>query len=146
MRTNFLISAVFGAFCIAAGTAQAQIAGEVVSTGGAEGNVLVTREGQTYPILRGDPIFEGDIITTRRGSSATISASNCRVQLSASEQVTVSERMCDPGAVLPAALPDQLPQQQNLLTPTRLLIGGATIGVVAALLLADDDDDEPVSP
>ena len=146
MRTNFLISALIGAFCVTAGTAQAQIVGEVVSTGGADGNVLVTREGQTYPILDGDPLFDGDIITTRRGSSATLSASNCRLQLSASEQVTVSDRMCEPGAILPAALPNQLPQERSLITPARLVIGGATVGVIAALLRADDDDDEPVSP
>lgn len=146
MRTKFSIFALSFAFCVTAGTAQAQIAGEVVSTGGADGNVLVTREGQTYPILEGDPIFDGDIITTRRGSSATVAANGCRLQLSASEQVTVSDRMCDPGAILPAALPDQLPEQQNSITPTRLLIGGASVGVIAALLLADDDDDEPVSP
>ena len=145
MRLSVSIPILAGFLCIAAGPANAQLTGEVASTGGQAGNVLVTREGQTYPILKGDPVFEGDIVTTRRGSSATLEVPGCRLSLSASEQVTISDRMCEPDAILPAALPDQLPDQTGLITPTRLLIGGAAIGAVA-LLLADDDDDAPASP
>ncbi|MEL7547232.1 MAG: hypothetical protein AAGJ84_11310 [Pseudomonadota bacterium] len=146
MPSKFIAFTTLLMACAGAMPAYAQVAGEVVSTGGQQGSVLVTREGQTYPILRGDPIFEGDIITTRRGSSATLSTNDCRVQLSASEQVTVSGAMCGPDAIVPAAMAVQLPEQAGLITPARLLIGGATVGVVAALLLSDDDDDEPVSP
>ena len=147
------VGAVGCAICLlmSPSLALAQQVGQVVSTGGGLGNVLVTRDGETYPILEGDPVFENDIISTRRGGSVSISANGCRVGLGGLSQVAVNDRFCSPGAVAEATNPAATVSQvrpavagMTLSGPTVLLgVGGAA--VLGALALSGGDD-SPASP
>jgi hypothetical protein len=133
------------------GSAVAQEVGQVVSTGGGLGNVLVTRDGETYPILEGDPVFANDIISTRRGGSASIRANGCRVGLSGLNQVIINDGFCSPGAVAEATNPAATVSQA---TPTvagvgisgsTILLGVGGVAVLGALAVGGGDD-SPASP
>lgn len=81
------------------GTAHAQSAGLVASTSGDPGGVLVTRDGETYSILTGDPVFEGDIISTTSSASASVTAFGCTVSLRSNRAITLDRAFCDPSAI-----------------------------------------------
>lgn len=81
------------------GSAHAQSAGVVASTSGDPGGVLVTRDGETYSILSGDPVFDGDIISTTSSAGAAVSAYGCTVSLRSNRAITLDGAFCDPGAI-----------------------------------------------
>ncbi|MEL7547235.1 MAG: hypothetical protein AAGJ84_11325 [Pseudomonadota bacterium] len=81
------------------GTAQAQSAGIVASTTGDPGGVLVTRDGESYSILEGDPVFPGDIISTTSAARAAVTAFGCTVNLDANRAITLDGQFCQPTAV-----------------------------------------------
>lgn len=82
-----------------AGTAHAQSAGVVASTSGDPGGVLVTRDGETYSILTGDPVFQGDIISTTSSATASVTAFGCTVSLQTNRAIALDAGFCDPNAI-----------------------------------------------
>ena len=79
--------------------AHAQSAGVIASTSGDPGGVLVTRDGETYSILTGDPVFEGDIISTTSSAGASVTAYGCTVNLRNNRAITLNPAFCDPSAI-----------------------------------------------
>ena len=55
----------------------------------------MTRGGSTYSLAAGDPIFEGDRITTRSNGAITITANGCTVSLEAESSTVVNDAFCN---------------------------------------------------
>jgi hypothetical protein len=139
------------AAALLAAPAVAQQVGEVTSTSGALGNVLVTRDGETYPILAGDPVFADDVISTRRGGTVQISANGCSVGMGGLSEVAVNSSFCAPGAVAQATSPTATVAQATptvagiSASGTTVLLGLGGVAVLGALA-AGGGDDSPASP
>ena len=143
--TKLLIvaTALSGCFSLA----NAQSAGAVDETSGAPGGVLVTRDGESYGILSGDPVFAGDVVSTTSAATATISAFGCTIELAASSSVTVYDGFCLPGAVATVGNDATVEASQ---TGTAAVLGGvglaALVGLAAGGGGGGGGGGSPVSP
>lgn len=68
--------------------------GVVSEAQGSDGSVMVLRENTTFTLVEGDELFEGDLVFTRSNGAATLSLSNCEVELPANTSLTVNEKAC----------------------------------------------------
>ncbi|MEO0550718.1 MAG: hypothetical protein AAFZ91_12425 [Pseudomonadota bacterium] len=137
------------------GSAVAQAVGTVSSLPGELGSVLVTRGGSTYSLSAGDPLFEGDVITTRSDGSVSLNAFGCAQSLSSSATVTVSAAtFCE---TTPVVVEQPAAGGTNVAggggagggsgVGLGLAAGAAAITIAAVSSGGDDDDDTaPVSP
>jgi len=110
----------------------AQSAGNVEATSGAPGGVLVTRDGESYSILAGDPVFSGDVVTTTSTATASITAFGCTIDLLANRSVAVDADFCTPGAV--TTVSNDNPGADGTETGgTAVLLGGAGLAALVGL-------------
>ena len=75
--------------------AVAQAAGNIDAMSDEMGSVIVTRGGATYSLVAGDPVFDGDRITTRSNGTVTISANGCTITLEAESSAVVNDAFCN---------------------------------------------------
>lgn len=162
------LAAAFGALTFAQ-TAIAQdeagsgsvpdLEGDVVSTTGDTGSVVVERQGNLYSLSEGDDLFEGDIVQTTSNGSTTLNftaadGTPCTVTLTASQIFAVTGASCS--APPPVAMTST---QIAALEGTAVAgtagsgVGAAVFGIPAALgavgvaaAAGGDDDGTPASP
>lgn len=94
-------------------TATAQEARATVSeVSGDDATVIVVRQSDTFALLAGDELFDGDRVIVRPRSEVQIAALDCTISLNASESLMVSSDICNteiamlaPGGAVGAAQP-----------------------------------------
>lgn len=134
--------------------------GDVVSTTGDTGSVVVERQGNLYSLSEGDDLFEGDIVQTTSNGTTTLNftaadGTPCTVTLTASQIFAVTAASCS--APPPVAMTST---QIAALEGTAVAgtagsgVGAAVFGIPAALAAVGgvaaatggDDDGTPASP
>ncbi|MEX1250521.1 MAG: hypothetical protein WEA77_04915 [Hyphomonas sp.] len=127
MKTKLLatISAVWlsGAFMVA------HAASSVAATTGEAGSVIVVRGGETFSLVAGDPLFDGDRIVTRAGATVDIAVDGCTRTLPETSTIVIDAAFCE--AVFASA-------DQTILAEAGITQGATTgaalpiLGVLAA--------------
>ncbi|MDJ0922038.1 MAG: hypothetical protein QNI84_12995 [Henriciella sp.] len=79
--------------------ASAQAIGSIVNMSGETGSVLVERGGSVFSLSAGDPIFAGDVISTRPGGTAQVTAFGSTVTIPSCSSSTVFNSISDPVAI-----------------------------------------------
>lgn len=127
------------------GVAGAADIGSIEQTAGSDGDLIVVRGGETFVLTSGDDVLSGDRIVVRNDGRAVVSAFGCDTDMTSGSTITVSDRMCDEGAV---GFGYAQGETKDSLTLKSVLIAGGLVAIPVGIGLAADDDDDntPVSP
>lgn len=93
-----LLAATIAAGLLVAGACADETGGSrgtISATNGSDNSVMVLRGSKTYTLAEGDQLFEGDLVFTRSNGNATLTLSNCVVELPANASLSLDDNACD---------------------------------------------------
>jgi len=113
-KNRTAIAALMAGVLLAPGAMAQQTSGNlVVSLDGPAGSVLVLRGNETFSLVAGDTLFEGDKVFTRSNGAVKITFSGCEQNLVGASSIEIGAAFCN-------ATPFTLAQND--------VVGGVTIG------------------
>lgn len=106
--------------------ANAQAIGSVVNMSGENGSVLVQRGGSVFSLSAGDPIFAGDVVSTRPDGTAQITAFGSSVTIPSCSSSAINSEISSPIPVTTG--PCAAEGGSGLGTEVASAVGGALVG------------------
>jgi len=89
MMFGFLFPAVFPA-CAQDDLAQ----GSVIEFTGEQGELIVARDGIIFYLVKGDELFQNDVLRAKDGDTTTIVFQGCVLELPAAKDIELDDELC----------------------------------------------------
>ncbi len=90
-----MLMASVSAFWLSGSFMAAYAAANVTATTGETGSVIVVRGGETFSLLAGDQLFDGDRIVTRAGATVDITTDGCTRTIPEISTIVVDGAFCE---------------------------------------------------
>lgn len=110
---------------------------------GEAGSVLVQRDGVTYSLGTGDPIFQGDRISTSGAGRVVLETAGCQRTVEPMSMMVLAADLCAT-PITQVSSPTVL-GTGTISTPVVAAAGAGVLGIFVATRENDDGGEEPIS-